>query len=359
MTCTALRGRGRRAGHRAGDLPGMQRQRREAAGRADDPGPDGEHRRLRSLPRRGAHHRHAVRTSAAATAACARSGRCRSSIPAGIDDGQRIALEGQGEAGPRGGPNGDLYVAVKVRAHPRARRGAAPSSTTSCRSRSRRRRSARRLTVPTVEGERGGRGPGRRAVRPGDPAARQGRPAPARRRPRRPARHRQRRRADEALEARARAAPRARRGRASRRCCRRAADRSSIACATCSPEPPQPMRWLELSVEADVEAVEAVSEILGRVGCRHRRAAHPPDSRPRRRARRRARIRRRRTSITAHLAEDAGRVPTRSRPPSARCGTSRPSACGRSARCRSARSTTRTGPTPGSGTTSRSASGGW
>jgi hypothetical protein len=26
------------------------------------------------------------------------------------------------------------------------------------------------------------------------------------------------------------------------------------------------MRWLELSVEADVEAVEAVSEILGRIG---------------------------------------------------------------------------------------------
>jgi molecular chaperone DnaJ len=40
------------------------------------------------------------------------------SIPAGIDDGQRIALEGQGEAGPRGGPGGDLYVAVKVREHP-------------------------------------------------------------------------------------------------------------------------------------------------------------------------------------------------------------------------------------------------
>ncbi|HYI66639.1 MAG TPA: molecular chaperone DnaJ [Candidatus Limnocylindrales bacterium] len=38
-------------------------------------------------------------------------------IPAGIDDGQRIALESQGEAGPRGGPNGDLYVAVKVREH--------------------------------------------------------------------------------------------------------------------------------------------------------------------------------------------------------------------------------------------------
>ena len=39
-------------------------------------------------------------------------------IPAGIDDGQRIAMEGQGEAGPRGGPNGDLYVAVSVRPHP-------------------------------------------------------------------------------------------------------------------------------------------------------------------------------------------------------------------------------------------------
>ncbi len=46
------------------------------------------------------------------------------SIPAGIDDGQRIALEGQGEAGPRGGPNGDLYVAVTVREHPQlVRRG--------------------------------------------------------------------------------------------------------------------------------------------------------------------------------------------------------------------------------------------
>ena len=43
-------------------------------------------------------------------------------IPAGIDDGQRIALEGQGEAGPRGGPNGDLYVAIGVREHPQLMR---------------------------------------------------------------------------------------------------------------------------------------------------------------------------------------------------------------------------------------------
>jgi molecular chaperone DnaJ len=39
-------------------------------------------------------------------------------VPAGIDSGQRIALEGQGEAGPRGGPSGDLYVVVTVREHP-------------------------------------------------------------------------------------------------------------------------------------------------------------------------------------------------------------------------------------------------
>ncbi len=39
-------------------------------------------------------------------------------IPAGIDDGQRIALQGQGNAGRNGGGNGDLYVTVSVRPHP-------------------------------------------------------------------------------------------------------------------------------------------------------------------------------------------------------------------------------------------------
>ena len=36
-------------------------------------------------------------------------------IPAGIDDGQTISLGGQGHAGDKGTPNGDLYVAVNVR----------------------------------------------------------------------------------------------------------------------------------------------------------------------------------------------------------------------------------------------------
>jgi molecular chaperone DnaJ len=38
-------------------------------------------------------------------------------IPAGIDDGTRIQLSGEGEVGPGGGPAGDLYVEVSTRAH--------------------------------------------------------------------------------------------------------------------------------------------------------------------------------------------------------------------------------------------------
>ena len=38
-------------------------------------------------------------------------------IPAGIDDEQTISLNGQGEPGRRGGPQGDLYVVVHVKPH--------------------------------------------------------------------------------------------------------------------------------------------------------------------------------------------------------------------------------------------------
>jgi molecular chaperone DnaJ len=39
-------------------------------------------------------------------------------IPAGIDDGQRIRVRGEGHAGSLGGPAGDLFVQVRVRPQP-------------------------------------------------------------------------------------------------------------------------------------------------------------------------------------------------------------------------------------------------
>lgn len=38
-------------------------------------------------------------------------------IPAGVETGLRLQLTGQGEVGPAGGPNGDLFLEVKVRHH--------------------------------------------------------------------------------------------------------------------------------------------------------------------------------------------------------------------------------------------------
>lgn len=54
---------------------------------------------------------------------CAGQGRVRAKrtvavdIPAGVDTGMRIHLPGEGEAGPAGGANGDLFLEVKVRHH--------------------------------------------------------------------------------------------------------------------------------------------------------------------------------------------------------------------------------------------------
>ncbi|HSO84514.1 molecular chaperone DnaJ [Thiocapsa sp.] len=39
-------------------------------------------------------------------------------VPAGVDTGDRIRLAGEGERGEHGGPPGDLYVQIQVKAHP-------------------------------------------------------------------------------------------------------------------------------------------------------------------------------------------------------------------------------------------------
>lgn len=54
---------------------------------------------------------------------CSGAGRVRRektlkiNIPKGIDGGRRIRLTGEGEAGVRGGPSGDLYVLISVKPH--------------------------------------------------------------------------------------------------------------------------------------------------------------------------------------------------------------------------------------------------
>lgn len=54
---------------------------------------------------------------------CAGRGRTRKTkslsvkVPAGVDDGDRISLSGEGQAGRNGGPPGDLYVEIHVNPH--------------------------------------------------------------------------------------------------------------------------------------------------------------------------------------------------------------------------------------------------
>jgi molecular chaperone DnaJ len=47
-----------------------------------------------------------------------RTKRLKLRIPVGVDTGSQIRLTGEGEAGVRGGPPGDLYVVIRVKPHP-------------------------------------------------------------------------------------------------------------------------------------------------------------------------------------------------------------------------------------------------
>ncbi|MBN9565329.1 MAG: molecular chaperone DnaJ [Alphaproteobacteria bacterium] len=62
---------------------------------------------------------------------CSGSGRVRKekklsvNIPAGVEEGTRIRLAGEGEAGMRGGPVGDLYIFISIKSHSIFQRDAA------------------------------------------------------------------------------------------------------------------------------------------------------------------------------------------------------------------------------------------
>ena len=122
---------------------------------------------------------------------CAGHGRMRTNkrlsvkVPAGVDNGDRIRLAGEGEAGRNGGPPGDLYVEIVVREHPIFERDGAHLScevpvsfTTAALGGS--------VEVPTLEGQADDQGAGRHPVGPRVPPAREGHQAGARRRDRRP-----------------------------------------------------------------------------------------------------------------------------------------------------------------------------
>ncbi len=89
---------------------------------------------------------------AGAKDALARHKKIRVTIPAGIDEGHQIRLSGEGEAGPRGGPAGNLYVAVHVTPHATLRRDGTeifhelPLSIAQA-------ALGTRIRIPTIEGE--------------------------------------------------------------------------------------------------------------------------------------------------------------------------------------------------------------
>ena len=94
-------------------------------------------------------------------------------IPAGVDEGDRVRLSGEGEPGVNGGPPGDLYVQVHLKPHPVFQRDhddlhcEMPVSFTTA-------ALGGEIEIPTLEGQRAHQGarPKPRAARPSACAAR-------------------------------------------------------------------------------------------------------------------------------------------------------------------------------------------
>ena len=112
-------------------------------------------------------------------ATCSGAGRIKNQktlsvkIPVGVDEGDRIRLSGEGEAGVNGGPAGDLYVVIQLRAAcgvpARAQRPALRDA-----DQLHRRRPRRRDRNPDAGRQRQDQDPRRDPERQGVPPARQG-----------------------------------------------------------------------------------------------------------------------------------------------------------------------------------------
>ena len=105
------------SGAKAGSKPKNLRDLRRPRTRARPAGLFLDRARLPDLPGRG----EVIDNPCPACSGAGRSTRERSlsvNIPAGIEDGTRIRLTGEGEAGLRGGPPGDLYIFLSIKPHP-------------------------------------------------------------------------------------------------------------------------------------------------------------------------------------------------------------------------------------------------
>ncbi len=73
-------------------------------------------------------------------------------MPPGVEDGTRIRLAGEGEAGMRGGPAGDLYIFLSVKPHSFFQRDGANIHCRVPILHGDGRRSAAKIEVPTIDG---------------------------------------------------------------------------------------------------------------------------------------------------------------------------------------------------------------
>ena len=70
-----------------------------------------------SLSRNGADHLHTPCPDCRGVGQVLINKKVAVKIPAGVDNGSRLRLTGEGEAGVYGGPSGDLYVFIQVEDH--------------------------------------------------------------------------------------------------------------------------------------------------------------------------------------------------------------------------------------------------